>query len=89
MTGDEPEEEYLDLNFNDPISSIYYMIDIVLKMGYYEFVENILILQKVIDPQPWKMLFVKLFGYSFLIIMEFAILEVMMVFIFTIVDLYE
>lgn len=89
VTGDVIDESYLMMNFNDSIISFYYIMDIALKGGYGDLINNLLVLQKVIDPKPWKMLIVKLFGYSFLIIMEFSIMNILIVFVSSILGLYE
>ena len=44
VTGDEIDESYLMLNFNDSISSFYYIMDIALKGGYGDLINNLLII---------------------------------------------
>lgn len=63
-------------------------MDIALAGGYGDLITNLMVLQKVVDPTPWKMLATKLFAYSFLIIMEFSIMNILIVFVTSIMGLY-
>jgi len=89
MTGDVIDEEYLRLNFNDPINSFIYWLTYSMNGGYIDLVIAIQVLQKIVDPTPWKMLAVKMLSYAYMIVMEMAIMNILIVFIGAIIDLYN
>lgn len=88
-TGDVIDEDYLKINFNDALSAFYYFMDYGLRGEYADLTISLMVLQKVRDPTNWKMVAVKLFGYSYMIIMEFSIMNILITFVGAIIGLYE
>lgn len=89
MTGDVIDEGYFLFNLNDLINSLIYFFNINMGGGYLGLVHQMQILQKSSDDAGWKMLIIKLWSYSFLIVMEMAILNILITFIGSILGLYE
>jgi hypothetical protein len=89
MTKDELDEQVLTHNFNDSLNSMIFFLNMNMK-GHMSFIQICLIAYKSNNPQSEFGLFVlKMFFYSYLIITEFIILNVIVGFICDFIGMYQ
>lgn len=88
LTGEEIDEETLIFNFNDILNSFIFFFNANLAGEYMDALNTTLVLQKSQSDSNFKFLMVKLWFYSFMIITEFALLNVLIGFICGLLDVY-
>ncbi len=88
LTGDELDEEMLMFNFNDIINSIIFFFNMNLA-GYIENIQIGLVAWRAQNSSDFKLLMMRFYFYSFLIITEFVILNVIVGFICDFMGVYQ
>lgn len=89
VTGDVIDESYLLFNINDLINSFLYFLNIAITFDFFSLVTNFQVLQYIVDPKPWKLFLIKIFCYSFFIVMELCIFQILIIFIAGLLDVYQ
>jgi len=88
ITGDEFDEGELIFNFNDFFNSFLFFLNVNFS-GYVENFNNLLIVYKTISDSDLKFLIVKLWLYSFFIVTELVLLNILIGFICGLMTKYE
>ena len=88
ITGDGIDEDTLIFNFNDILNSFIFFFNTNLAGDYMGALNTALVLQKSQSNSDFKIILVKLWMYSSMIITEFALVNVLIGFICGLLDVY-
>jgi len=88
ITGDELDEDTLIFNFNDPLNAFLFFLNVTFA-GYIENFNILLVVQESISDSSWKFVLVKLWLYSFYVVMEMVLLNILITFITGLMGVYE
>ena len=88
ITGDELDEETLIFNFNDPLNAFLFFLNVNFS-GYVGNFNLLLVVYRSVSDSDFKFTIVKIWLYSFFIVTEMVLLNILITFICGLMGAYE